>query len=171
MPIPKLQKAYNVFVDGRGYAGKAECEPPTLTVTTEDFAAGGMSGVAKVDMGRVEPIDLKFTLYEYNRDVLSQWGLIDGRAVRVTLRAAQQDDEAETTETVVIEAEGQVHEHAPGAWESASKDASKCEFTMNCRAYRLIVNGGVVVDVDLELMTRVVNGQDQMAALRGAIGV
>jgi len=170
MPIPKLQKAYNVFVDGRHFAGKAECEPPTLTITTEDYAAGGMSGVAKVDMGRVEPVDLKFSLYEYNRDVLNQWGLIDGRAVQVTLRAAQVDDENETTEPIVIEAEGQVHELAPGSRESASKDASKCEFTMNCRKYKLSVDGSVLVEIDVELMTRIIDGSDQMQDLRAAIG-
>jgi P2 family phage contractile tail tube protein len=170
MPIPKLQKAYNVFIDGRHYAGKAECEPPTLSITTEDYAAGGMSGVAKVDMGRFEPIDLKFSLYEYNRDVITQWGLIDGRAVQVTLRAAQVDDENETTEAVVIEAEGQVHEFAPGGWESASKDASKTEFTMNCRKYKLSVAGATLIEVDVELMTRIIDGTDQMQDLRAAIG-
>jgi hypothetical protein len=170
MPIPSLIKAYNVFVDGRHYAGKAECDPPTLSITTEDYAAGGMSGVAKVDMGRVEPIDLKFSLYEYNRDVINQWGLIDGRAVQVTLRAAQVDDDDENTVPILIEAEGQVHELAPGGWKSAAKEASKIEFTMNCRKYKLSVDGNPVIEIDVELMTRIVNGVDQMAALRGAIG-
>jgi len=171
MPIPSLIKAYNVFVDGRHYAGKAECEPPGLEITTEDYAAGGMSGVAKVDMGRVEAIDLKFTLYEYNADVLSQWGLIDGRAAVVTLRAAQIDDRAETPMPVVIEAEGQIHQMSPGSWESGKKDASKLEFTMNCRSYKLTVNGTVAVEIDVERMIRIVNGTDQMAVLRGLIGL
>lgn len=170
MPLPSLIKAYNVFVDGRHYAGKAECEPPGLEVTTEDYAAGGMSGVAKVDMGRIEPVQLKFTLYEHVPDVIGKWGLIDGRAVQITLRAAQQTDRAERTDQIRIEAEGQCHQLTAGGWESASKDASKLEFEMNCRSYKLIIAGTTVVEIDIERMTRIVNGVDQMAALKAAVG-
>ena len=48
---PRVLKGFNLFVDGRGYAGKVEeLELPKLTIKTEEFRSGGM--VAPVELGR-----------------------------------------------------------------------------------------------------------------------
>ena len=93
MAIPSVLKAYACFIDGRGYAGKADVELPELTVTTEEYAAGGMAGKVKLDMGLVEALDAKVTLYDYAPEVLSQWGLANGGAVAMVFRGAKQADD------------------------------------------------------------------------------
>lgn len=169
MAIPSLLKAYALFVDGRGYAGKADIELPTLSITTEEYAAGGMAGKIKVDMGLVEAIDLKFTLYEYDKDLIKLWGLVDGSAVRITARGAEQSDDGQATKPIRVEVEGQFHELGMGSWEAGSKASMEC--TVNARNYKLIVDGETVVEIDAERMVRKIGGTDQMQALRGAIGV
>jgi UDP-N-acetylmuramoyl-L-alanyl-D-glutamate--2,6-diaminopimelate ligase len=50
--LPKILKNFNVFVDGRGYAGKIdEITLPKLTIKTEEYRAGGMDIPVSIDMG------------------------------------------------------------------------------------------------------------------------
>lgn len=169
MAIPSVLKAYALFIDGRGYAGKADLELPELTVVTEDYAAGGMSGKVKLDMGLVEALDVKFTLYDYAPEVLKQWGLANGGAVGIVARGAKQADDGSTPMPIKVTMRGHLHTAGMGSWEAGSKTSLSC--TLNCRSYKLEMNGETVIEVDAERMVRVVGGVDQMAALRGAIGV
>jgi len=102
--IPKILKNFNLFVDGRGFVGRVEeVNPPKLTIKTEEFRGGGMDAPASIDMG-MEKMEASFTLAEYDKEVLKQFGLISGNAVQVTLRGAMQDDE--TTSPIVIKLRG-----------------------------------------------------------------
>jgi P2 family phage contractile tail tube protein len=169
MAIPSVLKAYSLFVDGRGYAGKADLQLPELSVTTEEYAAGGMSAKIKLDMGLVESIDCTFTLYEYNADILNQWGLVNGSAVALVARGAMQSDAGDDPIPIKVTMRGQIQMAGFGTWEAGAK--TSLESTVNCRAYKLEVGGATVIEIDAERMIRVVGGNDQMAALRGAIGL
>jgi P2 family phage contractile tail tube protein len=169
MAIPSVLKAYSLFVDGRGYAGKADLELPELGIVTEEYAAGGMSGKIKLDMGLVEAIDAKFTLYDYEPEVLKQWGLINGNAVALVFRGAKQDDAGNDPVPVKVTLRGQIQMLGMGSWEAGAKTSLEC--TLNARSYALEVGGETVIEIDAERMIRVVGGVDQMAALRGAIGL
>ena len=169
MAIPALLKQYALFIDGQHYAGKADIELPTLTIVTEEYAAGGMSGKIKADMALVEAMDVKFTLYEYIPEVLRFWGLADGKGLRLVARGAQQSDDATQTTQVKLEVEGQWHETNLGTWEAGSKVG--LEGTVNARTLRLEVGGRVMAEIDPERMVRIIDGEDQMEALRGAIGL
>ena len=49
---PRVLRGFDVFVDGRGYAGKVEeLELPKLSIKTEEFRAGGMDVPVELDMG------------------------------------------------------------------------------------------------------------------------
>jgi phage tail tube protein FII len=49
--LSKILKNCNVFVDGRGYAGKRdEITVPKLTIKTEGYRAGGMNIPISIDM-------------------------------------------------------------------------------------------------------------------------
>ncbi|HYN76911.1 MAG TPA: phage major tail tube protein [Lamprocystis sp. (in: g-proteobacteria)] len=167
--IPSVLKAYSLFVDGRGYAGKADVELPELNLVTEEYAAGGMSGKVKLDMGLHESIDVKFSLYDYDPDVLKLWGLANGNSAALVIRGAKQDDSGSTTVPVKVTVRGQLQTLGMGSWEAGSKTKMDC--TVNCRAYKLEVGGQTMVELDVERMIRVIGGTDQMAALRGAIGL
>ena len=48
MTVIRLLKNINLFIDGRGYAGKVdEFDPPKLTIKTEEFRAGGMDAPSR----------------------------------------------------------------------------------------------------------------------------
>lgn len=169
MAIPSVLKAYSLFVDGRGYAGKADVELPELSIVTEEYAAGGMSGKIKLDMGLVEAVDAKFTLYDYEPDVIKQWGLINGNAVALTFRGAKQDDAGGAPVPIKVTCRGQLQMLGFGSWEAGAKTSLEC--TLNCRSYKLEVGGVTLIEIDAERMIRTVGGVDQMQSLRGAIGL
>ncbi|GHT98386.1 hypothetical protein FACS1894126_3800 [Alphaproteobacteria bacterium] len=50
--LPKILKNFNVFVDGRGYAGRVEeVSLPKLSLKTDEFLAGGMDAPIEIDLG------------------------------------------------------------------------------------------------------------------------
>ena len=50
--IPKILKNFNLFIDGRGYAGKCdEVNPPKLNIKSEEYRAGGLDAPIPIDMG------------------------------------------------------------------------------------------------------------------------
>lgn len=166
--LPRTLRNFSITVDGRGYAGRAtEFTPPTLAVTTEDFRAGGMDMPAQLDMG-MDALELSFTLAEYDPDVLALFGLHDQNFVRITARGAlQRNGEAATP--IVVNATGSIKEFDPGSFEAGS--ITEAAFTMGLRYYRLELNGGVIHEIDVENMRRVINGIDQLASQRAAIGI
>jgi P2 family phage contractile tail tube protein len=169
MAIPSVLKAYSLFIDGRGYAGKADVTLPDLKVVTDDYAAGGMSARIKLDLGLVESLDAKFTLYDYDPVVLAQWGLINGNAVALVFRGAMQDDNGNAPVQIKVTCSGQFQEASFGQWQAGSK--SQLDGSVNCRSYKLEIGGATIIEIDAERMIRTVGGTDQMAALRGLIGL
>lgn len=169
MAIPSVLKAYSLFVDSRGYAGKADLELPELSIVTEEYAAGGMAAKVKLDMGLVEAIDAKFTLYDYDPRIIAQWGLASGNSVPLTFRGAKQSDDGGPPVPIKVTMVGQLQTLGMGSWEAGAKTSMEC--TVNCRSYKLTIGGETVIEIDAEKMVRIIGGRDQMAALRGAIGL
>ena len=168
MANPRILKNFNLFVDGRGQAGKIdELELPTLTIKTEEHRAGGMDAPAELDMG-MEALSAGFTLAEYDENVLSLFGLADGNAVQLTARGALQKD-GEPVTPVVVNMRGMLKEAELGTWQAGEKATPK--FTIALRYYRYESGGVVLHEIDVENMVRIVNGVDQLAQIRAAIGV
>ena len=104
----KVLKNFSLFVDGRGYAGKAEeVTPPKLTIKTEEFRGGGMDAPIDIDLG-MEKMECQFTLVDFDAELMKLFGLVDGNAVQVTLRGALCDDNSVTP--IVISLRGMYKE-------------------------------------------------------------
>jgi uncharacterized protein len=168
MAIPNFLKGYSLFVDGIGYAGKADVTLPDLKVVTEEHAAGGMSAKVKVDMGMVEALDAKFKIYEYSPAIIGLWGRLDASATQIVFRGAEVDESGNVV-PVKVTMRGQIQEVGMGEVSAGSKTQMDC--TASLRYYRLDHGGATVVEIDAERMIRSVGGSDQMAAIRGAIGL
>lgn len=160
---------FNLFVDGQGYAGKIkELELAKLTPVTLDYLAGGMAGTIKASMGILEPIEMSFTLIAYDLEALKHFGLVMGAFVPLTARGAIT---LETGEVVpaVISMRGQMTEFDPGTWTPGEE--SNVKVTLNLVYYRLDQAGNAVAEVDLENAVLMINGVDQLAATRAALGI
>lgn len=165
--ITDIMKNMSLFVDGRGYAGKAdEVVPPKLTISTEEYRAGGMDAPVELDMG-MEKLETEFTLSAFDKDVLNLFGLSAGNLIPLTFRGALESEDGTVT-PVVINMRGQVRELDMGTWKPGDKASLKV--AMALRYYKLTHGTDVVHEIDVENMIRLVNGTDQLASQRTALG-
>lgn len=164
----KILKNFNLYVDGRGYAGQVdELKLPNLSLMGEDFRAGGMDAPVFVEMGQ-EKLEATFTLSGYDADALGLWGIGSGQTVPLTARGALESLDG-AVQAVKVVMNGVIRSVEPGNWKAGEK--STLQFTIDLRNYKYEQAGSVIHDIDVVNMTRIVNGKDRLAAQRAAIGI
>lgn len=164
--IPKTLKNYVAYLDGVGYAAKVpEAKLPTIAIKTEDYDAGGLAAPVAIDSGTMEKMEAEVTFAEYSDAVIGLFGTTDAA---VTLRGAQ-EAELNTAEPVIVSMRGLFTKADPGSWKKGSQTALKC--TVGLKYLKITIGSRTVVEIDAENMKRIINGVDQMAAIRRALGM
>ncbi len=166
--LDDVLKNMSLFVDTRGYAGNVEeLTLPKLTLKTEEFRNGGMDAPLEVELG-MEKLESEFTLTRFDREALRLFGVLDGNAIPLTVRGAVVSDDG-ATKSVAVNLRGFVREVDFGTWKSGDKATLKFMFAL--RYYKLTYDGQVLHEIDVANMVRIINGVDQLAAQRDALGV
>lgn len=166
MALKRTIKYVDVHVDGRGYLGQADSVvPPVLAVMTKDIRAG-LDAPVKADMG-IEPLVCELNFRGLDGALCEQWGVTGGAVVPATLYAAQQDEDG-NTEQIRIDIRGKIHGLNTGQLKTG--EIAECKFTIDCEYYKLAVAGKERVMVDIPNFIRRVNGVDQLAEIRRALG-
>lgn len=167
--ITNIIRNINLFVDGRGYAGQIEeITLPKLTPTLQEYKAGGMSAPIDIPMGSHEKMEADFTLKSFDPEILKLFKVNFGSDVPFTARGAVQTDTGETI-AVVVSMQGIVKEFDMGTWKAA--DEVKLKVSMSLRYYKLEYNGEVLIESDPVNMRLIINGEDQLAQTRAALGM
>ena len=165
---PRIVKNMNLFVDGRGYAGRVdEIELPKLSLKTEEHRAGGMDLPIEVELG-MEKLESNLTISDYDPEVFKLFGLLDRQDTPVTVRGAIQR-QGETAQAVVIALRGGWKEIDSGTWKPGDKSTLKVAVAVNY--FKLTIAGQEIVEIDAINLVRKVGGVDQMADIRNAIGM
>ena len=165
--LPKILKNFNVYVDGRGYAGRVdEITLPKLTIKTEEYQGAGMSAPVEIDMG-LEKLEMDMTFSEYDPELFKLFGLTNGSEVAFTIRGALQG--SGETSPVVINVRGFFKELDFDSWTPAEKATLKC--SVACTYYKLTINGVELIEIDPINMIRNVNGSDQLIKIREALQI
>lgn len=163
-----ILKNMNLFVDGRGHAGSIEeLTPPKLTLKTEEFRAGGMDASVEVDMG-MEKLEASFSLASYDSGVLKLFGLVQGGHVPLTIKGGLESVNG-WIKPVVIQLRGKIKEIDEGNWKPGDKASLKV--SMAVVYYKRTVNGEDIHEIDVEGFKRVIDGVDQLAEMRAALGM
>lgn len=166
--IPQTLTNFNLFVDGKGFAGLVtEVTPPKLKIKTEDHRAGGMDAPIKMDMG-MEGLEANFSLSGISRDAMRFFGLADQTAFNGVFRGAFKDQKGVVV-PVIITLRGMLSEIDPGNWKAGDKAETK--HAVSCSYYKLEVEGTVMYEIDPVGMIRIIDGVDQMTEIRAAIGM
>lgn len=165
--LPRHLRNFNVMIDGFGFAGRAdEVTLPTLSIATEEHRAGGMDMGVDVDMG-MELMELSVVISDYDESVISGFGLLGpGVPLRIMGAIQRQGEEALA---VVIRALGGLKSRDTGTWSVGGKQTTT--LTYSVRKYAESINGVEYVNIDAENMVRVINGVDQLASQRAALGI
>lgn len=166
--IPQTLVNMNLFIDGKGYAGIAtEVNLPKLKRKTEEHRAGGMDGPVKIGMG-MEMLDGSFSLSGVSKEVMSFFGLADDTAFNGSFRGAYKNQKGEVV-AVIATFRGMVEEVDSGSWKAGDKAETK--FTIAPSYYKLEIDGQAVYELDPANCIRIINGKDEAAAERQAIGM
>lgn len=168
MAARDIRKNFNLFVDGRGYAGQAdEFNAPELTLLTEEFRAGGMDLPIDITMG-MEKLVCDFSLKAYDRNVLALFGVVQGASVPLTVREALESFDGTVT-PVVHTMRGKIVKIKPGTSKPGELPVLKVD--MSLTYYKQKHGDTVIHEIDAENMVRFINGVDVLAQQRAALGI
>ncbi|KVL94319.1 phage tail protein [Burkholderia stagnalis] len=166
--VPETLYNLSMYVDGRGFLQRTpEVSPPKLKLKTEDYRAGGMDVAVKIDQG-MEALQASFTMSTIERDVLKYFGVSDGSAFNATFRGAFRDTKGKTKAVALI-MRGMLSEYDPGSWKPGEK--SEIKYTAELSYYKAEIDGAVIHEIDAFNMIRVIDGVDQLAEVRKALGM
>ena len=120
-----------------------------------------------IDLG-MEKIDVGFTLAEHNEKVFQQFGLINQNSVQLFFRGAMRDDTSPAV-AYIVEAHGMYQEIRLGTIRNG--DRNRLEAMISCRYFSLSIGGTQLIQIDADNFVRIINGIDQLADMRAALGM
>ena len=166
--IPQTLTNLNLFIAGRGCAGRVmEIQLPKLKRKAEGYRAGGMDAEIDMPVG-LEKLEGGFTLAGIDPDTLAFFGIADGTQFSGRFHGAMRDQKGAVV-AVIVTWRGLLVEVDMGNWKPGDKSETKCTTTLSY--YKLEVDNKVVFEIDPVACIRIINGTDELAAERAAIGL
>lgn len=168
MAIQHVLANMSAFVNGRGYLGRvSEFNPPKLAPIVREYKAGGMGAEVAIPMGAVEKLEASFTLTGYDPDLFRQFAVVPGRLVPLRFTGAMVDYDG-TCRPIEITLRA-VLAFEPDAWKPT--EASDLKINAMVHYYKLDIEGLTLIELDPVNLVATINGQDQLQAVRAALGV
>jgi len=166
--VRNVRKNFNVFVDGRGYAGQTEeFNAPKLTLKTEEFQGGGMFAPMEITMGS-DKLESDFTLLSSDAYVLSRFNVAEGAQTQFTIREVLESQDGTVLPQVHV-IRGKVKEVDPGTSKAGEKTSTKIGIAASY--YKLTQGAQVIHEIDVPNMVWIRDGVDVLAGFRAALGV
>ena len=166
--IPEVLSNCAGFIDGVSFAGEMpSLTLPKVVLKTEAYRGGGMAGEVEIPTG-VEKLEAGFTTNGVRREALKFFGLSDRTACSAVFRGAFKGLKGKVT-PVIVTMRGGIKEVDMGDWKPGEKAETK--HNMALTYYKLEVAGRVVYEIDMLGMVLVVDGVDQLADERSALGL
>lgn len=168
MAIQDIRKYFSMFVDGRGYAGKAEeLNPPKLSLKMQEFQGGGMFAPVEITTG-LEKLEADFTLFSFDLNILSSMGVVEGTEITTVAREVLEDHDGTQT-GVVHTLRGKVKELDMGTVKPG--EPAKLKVSLALSYYKLQHGGSTPVEIDVVNMVFARNGVDALANVRALLGI
>lgn len=165
MNFPRHIRDFNAFLDGFGYLGIAQkATLPAVKINTAQFRGAGMEGPRAVDMG-LDAMTADITFAEYVPRLFDLLGTI----VTFTLRPGERSREDGESRPYIFTMDGLITAPSFDGLESGKESMMKVHMEVD----RLRVSVDGVAKWDLSNSPgapRIVNGIDQLAGIRAAMG-
>ncbi|UTW01240.1 phage major tail tube protein [Marinomonas rhizomae] len=155
-------------VDGRGEVGLVdEYTPPSLELLTEEFRGGGMDASEDIDMGMAK-MEVTFKMNGYDIEIMKLWGVAQGTTVPIVARGALKNDDGVVT-TLLHTMSARVTKMEQETWKAGEK--SGVVITASLPYFKVTHGSTVVIEIDVKGSKRIINGVDQLAGMRTALGL
>jgi len=165
--LPFKLKNFRTFVDGDAYAGEvAEIALPKIATEGESYRGGGMLGAVKTDLGLAE-LEQEETYGGIMPKIAAALGAPAADASMVRFVGAYQSDDNGAVKAAELVVRGRIDELDPGT-AAAGKD-TEWKVKRSLVYVKWVVDGQVLVEIDILNMIYVVNGVDRMKEIRAAL--
>lgn len=165
MAYPRTIRNFNAFVDGTSYFGKVLTgKLPELKIQGASHRGGGMDGPVSIDMG-TEAMSAELSFAEWLPELIKKFG----KRERFVFRAAALGEQDFMADDHVITCGGRITVVSQGDLEAGKDNPLKLH--MEVDYYRIEKNGEVLIEIDIEAGKRIVDGVDQVADIRRAMGI
>jgi P2 family phage contractile tail tube protein len=166
--IPEMLTNCVMFADGVSFSGDVPSMTlPKLSVKTEEYRGGGMSGPVDLPTG-LEKLEAAFTTNGVRKEALKFFGLADQTACNLVFRGSFRGQKG-TVKSVTVTLRGSLKEVDMGDWKPGDK--AEIKHAVAVTYYKLEIDGRVMFEIDFANMVQVINGVDQLAAERTALGL
>lgn len=161
---PRTIRNFNVFVDGFGYAGNVlDAKLPNLELTLAQHRGGGMDGPVPQDLG-MEAMTAEATFSEWSNQLVTALG----NNQRLVMRPVAESTADPEVDAIVCTLGGlwtmlDFGELKPG-------NDTPLKVKLSADYFRMVKNGVELFEIDFKASKRVINGADQLAAKRTAMG-
>jgi uncharacterized protein len=146
-----------------------EFQPPALKRVVESFRGAGMDGSMPIDMG-MEPLEASWTTSGIDRGTYAGFGLMNALRTTAILRGAVVDPVTGIPKPVIHTLVGDLTVVEPSGYKPGERATLKT--TMVCLYYKLThtLPGLPLIEIDIVNGVRIINGVDQLLALRLLVG-
>lgn len=166
--IPEMLTNCVMFVDGVSFSGDVPSMTlPKLSIKSEEYRGGGMSGPVDMPTG-LEKLEAAFTTNGVRKEALKFFGLADQTACNLVFRGSFKGQKG-TVKAVTVTLRGSLKEVDMGDWKPGDK--AEIKHAVAVTYYKLEIDGRVMYEIDFANMVQVINGVDQLAAERSALGL
>lgn len=166
--IPEMLTNSVMFVDGVSFSGDVPSMTlPKLSIKSEEYRGGGMSGPVDLPTG-LEKLEAAFTTNGVRKEALKFFGLADQTACNVVFRGSFKGQRG-AVKPVIVTLRGSLKEVDMGDWKPGDK--AEIKHAMSVTYYKLEIDGRVMYEIDFANMVQVINGVDQLADERSALGL
>ena len=166
--IPEMLTNCVMFVDGVSFSGDVPSMTlPKLSIKSEEYRGGGMSGPVDLPTG-LEKLEAAFTTNGVRKEALKFFGLADQTACNLVFRGTFRGQKG-TVKAVTVTLRGSLKEVDMGEWKPGDK--SEIKHAVGVTYYKLEIDGRVMYEIDFANMVQVIDGVDQLAAERSALGL
>ena len=163
--LPRILKAFNVYLDGENFIGRAEAvKLPDLNIKAEEFRAAGMDAGVDLDMG-MDKLDVQITFAEMSPSVIRQLGLLTADRQIVVRGALQRQGEAAVG--VAVRMQGGIKTISRDEFKQGEKGSM--QVTINCNSYIEEQGGEQLVNIDILNYRRIIGGVDQLEGMRAVL--
>ena len=172
MALRDILKDCLIFVDRDAKNGESDkITLPVIEEMTETYYNGGMAGEFEVGMAGVKAMQLEFSMTGIDRETLVKLGYVQGNDMPFTIRGALVSELVSGVKAAIVHVRGRLSKVDFGDWE---RGKTSTKFTVQVAYYKLSIgeNGEAVVhEIDPINGLMVVNGTDQRAGIRRALGL
>lgn len=166
--IPEVLTNTNMFIDGVSFSGDVpSLTLPKVTLKMDGYRGGGMAGEIEIPTG-VEKLESSFVTNGVRRESLKWFGLSDRTACNAVFRGSFKGLKGKVT-PVIVTMRGGLKEVDMGDWKPGDK--AEIKHAMALTYYKLEIDGRLMYEIDMVNMVLVIDGVDQLAAERSALGL